>query len=329
MTSALALPGASGLRRRVLLGSCSAAGLASLGGCVRKPDYPPGPLRIASGGEGGVYHKYAEGIAAVVRGLLPRLGPQVLSTAASVENLRLVAAGRAEVGFTTADAAADGYRGHPPFRSALPVVALGRIYQNYLHLAVRQDRGIGTVADLYGRPMSPGAADSGTELVATRILSLAGLDLTRDVPAERLDPNVAAQAVSAGRLDAMFFSGGIPTPAILDLVRGSPVGLLDLGGFVPALRRRYGEVYVERTIPTSAYGLSGPTVSVGVANYLVVARWMDDRVAYHVIRAMFEHRDRLAAAHPAGISLDRRAAISTYPLPLHPGAIRYYREAKV
>ena len=91
----------------------------------------------------------------------------------------------------------------------------------------------------------------------------------------------------------------------------------------------YGEVYVERTIPVSAYGLPTPTSTVGVANYLVVAKAMDERVAYHAVRAMFEHRDQLAAAHPAGSRLDRSAAINTLPLPLHPGAVRYYREAKV
>jgi TRAP transporter TAXI family solute receptor len=192
---------------------------------------------------------------------------------------------------------------------------------------VRLDRAITKVADLTGRKVSVGAPASGTELFATRLLPLLGLTVA-DLRAERLDPDVAADRVGSGRLDAMFFSGGIPTAAIATLARRTPIGLLELGSFVPRLRSRYGEVYVERTIPASAYGLATSTVTVGVANYLAVAAAMDERTGYRVTRALFDHRDLLAAAHPEGSRLDRGTAISTLPLPLHPGAARYYREAK-
>src|SRR4051812_32983173 len=152
------------MRRRILLLG-AAGGLASgvpAAGCADDPGYPAGPLRIASGGMGGVYHAYAQGIANVVRTALPRLRPTVLATPASargsgtgvrtalpslpppvlappasVENLQMVAAGRAEIGFTSADAAADAFLGRPPFPAPLGVTALGRIYENYLHLVVR------------------------------------------------------------------------------------------------------------------------------------------------------------------------------------------------
>jgi uncharacterized protein len=313
--------------RRALFGAAAATLFAAVDGCAREPDYPAGPLRIASGGIGGVYYAYAQGIQAVVRSALPRLRPAVLSTAASLENLRLVSAGKAEVGFSSADAAADGYRGDAPFTEALPVLALGRIYEDYLHVVVRKDRAIRQVADLRGHRISIGAPGSGTELFATRLLPLAGVELA-NLRVERLSPGVAADAVQSGRLDGMIFSGGIPTAAIATLASHVKVVLLELGSLVPRLRERYGEVYVERTIPASAYGLGGPTVTVGIANYLVVVRGMDERVAYRVTRALFEHRDLLAAAHPEGSRLDRGAAIGTYPLPLHAGAARYYREAK-
>jgi uncharacterized protein len=322
------MPGVPLVRRRTLLlgaaGGAAGSAVGTAAGCGRDPGYPAGPVRIASGGTGGVYYAYAQGIATVVRSALPRLRPTVLATAASVENLQLLATGRAEIGFTTADAAADAFRGktQPP-----PVAALGRIYENYFHLVVRLDSAITKVADLKGRRVSVGAPASGTELFATRLLPFLGLTVA-DLRAERLDPDVAADRVAAGQLDAMFFSGGIPTAAIAGLARKTPVGLLELGSFVPQLRSRYGEVYVERTIPASAYGLATPTVTVGVANYLAVAAAMDERVGYQVTRALFEHRDLLAAAHPEGSRLDRGAAISTLPLPLHPGAARYYREAK-
>src|SRR5437763_13656126 len=116
----------------------------------------------------------------------PQQRPTVQTSPASEQNLRLVAAGTAEIGFTTADAASDAYTGAAPFSAPLPVQALGRIYENYLHLVVRVDRGINDVAELRGRRVSVGAPASGTELFATRLLPLAGLDIARAGRAERL-----------------------------------------------------------------------------------------------------------------------------------------------
>ncbi len=316
------------LRRRTLLGGAAAAALAGLDGCTARPDYPNGPLRIAAGGTGGVYYEYAKGIAAVVRDTLPGLRPEVLATAASVQNLQMVATGRAELGLTTADAAADAHWGGPPFPVGLPVLALCRIYENYVQLAVRRDRDIQRLTDLRGKAVSIGPPGSGTELVSIRLLPLGGLDVAVDLHPAGLDPDVAAEGVRSGRLDGMFFSGGIPTAAIAKLALQVPIVLVDLAEYLPAMRYRYGEVYVERTIPGSTYGLGRPAVTFGVANYLVVPASMDERVAYRVTRALFEHREELAAAHPMGTRLDRTAAISTYPLALHPGAARYFRDAK-
>jgi hypothetical protein len=314
--------------RRALLAAVPAAAAGWLCACSVGPDFPSGPLRIASGGEGGVYYAYAHGIANVVHAALPRLRPVVLATAASVENLRLVSADVSAVGFATADVAADAYRGAAPFAASLPVLALARIYENYLHLAVRRDLAMAGLAQLRGRRVSIGPVGSATEVVATRVLSLAGMDPARDLRADGLDPDAAAQAVATGTLDAMFFSGGVPTAAIVGLCARVPISLVDLSGYLPSLRQRYGEVYFERTIPASAYGLGTPTATIGVPNFLVVDRSLNERLAYGLVKALFEHRDLLAAAHPEGQRLDRGAAIATDPLPLHPGAVRYYRETK-
>jgi TRAP transporter TAXI family solute receptor len=314
--------------RRALLTAVPAAAAGWLTACSVGPEFPAQVFRIASGGEGGVYYAYAHGIANVVLTALPRLRPVVLATAASVENLRLVSGDASAVGFATADVAADAYRGAAPFVTPLPAVALARIYENYLHLAVRRDLRVTVLAQLRGCRVSIGPVGSATEVVTTRLLALAGMDPVRDLRADRLDPDVAARAVAAGALDAMFFSGGVPTAAIVDLSARVPITLVDLSGYLPALRQRYGEVYFLRTIPASAYGLGVPTATVGVPNFLVVERSMAQRLAYRLVRALFEHRDLLAAAHPEGQRLDRGAAIATDPLPLHPGAVRYYREAK-
>jgi TRAP transporter TAXI family solute receptor len=316
-------------RRAVLRGGLGAALGAALTGCGRRPDYRPGPLRIATGGAGGVYYAYGQGLASAVRADLPGLEPEVLSTGASVDNLRLIGAGRAEVAFTLADSAAAALGGQPPFDGPLPVTALARLYENYLHVVVRVDGPVEDLAGLAGRRVSLGASGSGTEVIAKRLLSVLGVDPTRDLTAVLLGVDDSAAQLAAGALDAFFFSGGLPVAAVTDLSRRVAIRLLDVGAQVSRLRLAYGEFYAERTIPVSAYGLPAAVTTVGVPNHLVVSAAMAEPLAYRLTRLLFTRRDTLAAAHPEARRLDRGAAISTYPLPLHPGAARYYREAKV
>ncbi len=314
--------------RRALLRAFCAASILAVAGCDREPAYAPGRLRIAAGARGGVYFAYGGGIEAIVRRELPGLEPEVLETAASIENLRLLAQSAAEIAFSLADSAALAFLGSEPFRTALPVSALARLYDNYLHLVVRPESGVAGIHDLVDRSVSMGAIGSGTELIAARLLGVAGLDIDIDLRASRLSLDDSAAALTKGQLDAFFFSGGIPTGAIQALARSMPIRLLDLGALVPAMRDRYGEVYTERTIPASAYWLNRPVTTIGLANYLVVAEAMAEPMAYDLIRVLFADRDVLATAHPEGRRLDRVTAINTSPLPLHRGAQRYYRETK-
>lgn len=283
-------------------------------------------LVIATGGQGAVYYAYGQGLAHAARGHLPGAEPTVLPTAASVENLRLVADGRADVAFTLADSAALAYEGRPPFAGREPVVALARLYENYTHLVVPAGSAIRTLRDLRGRVVSIGAAASGTELLATRLLRAAGVEAT--VRVRRLQVTDSAAALRSGRIEAFFFSGGLPTGTIAELAQVMPIRLIDLGDYVGRLGERYQAFYEERSIPASTYGLTGPVRTIGVPNYLVVNRAMPADRAYALTRMLFEQRDALARAHPEALHLNLRAAISTNPLPLHPGAVRYYRAAK-
>jgi uncharacterized protein len=321
--------GAGVLSRRELLRSAVLAASATLaGGCERSAASPHGQLRIATGGPGGVYYVYGQGIAEAVRQNLPGLTALVLATGASVDNLRMLAGGTAEVAFALADSAAAAMAGEAPFDAKLPIAALARLYENYLHVVVPAAGAIHRLADLAGHRVSLGAPGSGTEVIAGRLLAVAGLDPARTMTALHYGIDDSAQALAAGRIDAFFFSGGLPTAAVSALCRSTPIRLLGMGELVTPLRKRYGELYTERTIPVSAYGLADPVPTVGVANYLVVAASFGEELAYRLTRLLFERRDLLASAHPEARRLDHLAAIGTYPVPMHPGAVRYYREAK-
>ncbi len=311
------------MRALVALLVLPALALIACGG----PENPPGPrgaVRIATGNRGGVYAVYGDGLAGIVRGRFPSTAATTIATGGSVDNIDLICAGRAEAGFTLADVAADAVNGAAPFAESRPIVALARLYDNYVQLVVRADGPVRTLADLAGRRISVGAEGSGTAVVGERILKIAGL--TGDVEISRMEVGPSAQALAARRIDAFFWSGGLPSAAINDLRRETAVRLIDLGSIAGSLTREYGELYTETTVPASVYGLAGAVATVGVPNYLVVHRDMPAATAYWLTRLLFEQQPRLAELHPEARRLDPGAAIMTYPLDLHPGAVRWYRE---
>lgn len=310
-----------------VLVSLAAAGVAAV--ALRDP--PPGLSRlvIATGGVGGVYFNYGHGIADAARAAYPdATAITVRETAASVANLGLIAEGQADVGFTLADSAALAVRGEAPFVGPQPITALARLYDNYTQLVVRAQSPVAELEDLKGKPVSTGAPDSGTELVAARLLGLVGLQPDRDVTRFRLDLAESVRALEDGRIAAFFFSGGLPVTAIADLAQRTPIRLVNLGRFVTGMRSKYGEFYSELPVPAFVYGLVADVATVGVPNYLVVSARMPEAEAYALTRLLFDAKATLVAAHPEARRLTRRAAIATYPVPLHPGAVRYYREVK-
>lgn len=313
--------------RRLAGGSMALAAGANLGASAPTGSVGvrvPRELVIATGDRGGVYFAYGEAYARAVRVLT---AVNVLETAASVENLRLVGAGRAHVGFTLADSAALAVAGRPPFTGSQPIDALARLYDNYTHLVVRAEAPITTLADLRGGTVSTGAAGSGTELIAVRLLEATGLG-PDDLRRVSLGLSQSANALAARRITGFFFSGGLPTQAISELAEGVPIRLVELGSYVPPLRARFGEFYGQLSIARATYGLSGDVTTVGVPNLLVVRADLDPTLAHALTRLLFAAKPRLALAHPEARRLNLRAAIATYPLNLHPGAVRYYRATK-
>ena len=309
-----------GWRRRASLLTALVLVIATGAACGSGSGQSLGTIRIATGEKQGVYYEYGQALAALIRGEMPDVEVNVLTTAASQENMQLVTDRQADVGFTQADVAAD-------WASRVSLVALARLYDDHMHVVVPAQAPVKFLADLRGRRVSMGATGSGTEVTANRLLTVAGLNPFTDVLPLRLGLDESATALRKGAIEAFFFSGGLPVATITALARDIPIRLLDLRSYVAPMRRQFGEQYAERVVPRSTYGTS-PVATVGIANYLVVRRDMPEELAYTLTRLLFDGRDTLAGAHPAGARLNMRLAINTHPLDLHPGAVRFYRERK-
>jgi TRAP transporter TAXI family solute receptor len=287
-------------------------------------------LSIATGGTGGVYYPYGGGVAKVLNEHLPGTRATAEVTAASVDNLKFVRDGRADLAFTTGDALDDAVKGRGAFEGRpVPVATLAALYTNYAHLVTRDGSGIRQLADLRGRVVSLGSAGSGTEITAVRLLRGAGLDPDRDVSRQALGVSESVAALKDGKVDAFFWMGGVPTPALQDLAHspGITMRLLPTAGAAASLAAAYPGVYVTGEVPGGVYrGTDAPVPVLAVTNLLVVNRSMPDTLAYDITRTIFEHQRELAAIHPEARNLSIETAAKGSPAPLHPGAERYYRE---
>jgi hypothetical protein len=187
------------------------------------------------------------------------------------------------------------------------------------------------IGDLRGRRVSTGSPNSGTEVIAERVLRAAGLDPEQDVTRERLAFGESVAALKDGRIDAFFASAGVPTAAVLDAAAtpGFTVRLLSDAHLVGRLVATHGPLYATSTIPDGAYpGVPSAPVSA-VRNLLVVREDMPADLAYAITRALFEKKDELAAAHPAARELDPRTGAASAVMEYHSGAARYYEEVGV
>lgn len=315
------LPPVSGTpaRRAVLLAAlCLPAGCALVGG---EPSYRGGPLPIATGAVDGVYYRYARSLAARIGRRLPDVRPSVDSTTGSVDNLNRMTSGRDRLGFAAADAVGAA-------ATARTLRSLARLYDDYIHLAVAGSGPIRSVAALRGRTVSVGATGSGVELVAGRILNAAGLTSGRRPTQVHMGLEESAAALRSGRIDAFFWSGGLPTAGIERLARQLPVRLIALGGLATPIRERYGPYYRAAAIPEGTYDGVGATLTLALANFLLATASLDDGLAYRLTEILMRDRDSVAAEVPSAELLDVRDAIQTEPIPLHPGALRYYRSVK-
>jgi TRAP transporter TAXI family solute receptor len=287
-------------------------------------------LSIATGGTGGVYYPYGGGIAKVLSESLPGIRATAEVTAASVDNLKLIRDGKADLAFTLADTAADAANGRGAFQGApAPVATLAVLYSNYTHLVALAASGITSVESLRGKTVSTGSPGSGTEVIAFRILRAAGLDPDADVRRQGLGASESAGALKDGKVDAFFWSGGLPTAAVQDLAHSSGISLtfVPTGALVAALQGQHGALYFPLEIPAGSYpGVTAAVPVVGVANLLVANRSMPEQLAYDITRVIFEKQAELAGIHPEARNLSVDTATKGSPIELHAGAARYYQE---
>ena len=291
-------------------------------------------ISIATGGTGGVYYPMGGGLASVLSSKVPGMSATAEVTGGSVDNLKLIGTGKPYVGFSMADAAKDATSGVDKFKDKpIEVRTLLILYPNLMHVATVESTGIKTMADLKGKRVSTGSPGSATEVMAFRLLEAAGIDPAKDIKRERLSVAESVNAVKDRKIDAFFWVGGLPTAAVTDLANspGMKIVMVDTSAEVPAMNKKYGNLYFPSLITKQTYsGMAKDNNVAAVANLLVVNASMSDDEAYKIVKAVFDNQLELVRSHAEyrNVKLDAQKSNAT-PVPYHPGALKYFKEKGV
>ncbi len=288
-------------------------------------------LSIATGGTGGVYYPYGGGLASLISKNVTNTEAAAEATQASAENMLFIQRGKADIALALADTVYDAYAGSASFKDSgkVPVRTLAVLYSNYMHLVVTDESGIKSVADLKGKRVSVNTAGSGTEIIANRIMEAAGINPDTDIQRQRLSVQESANAMKDRKIDALWWSGGLPTSAITDLTAtpGLKVRFVPNAEFIAKMSEKYGPFYFKLAIPKNSYpGQDADVDTVGVANLLVVNENFDASLAYDIVKMMVDKQADLGLIHSEAKKFGLPQATVGSPIPFHPGAIKYYAE---
>lgn len=290
-------------------------------------------LSIVTGGTGGVYFPLGGGLAQLISKNIPGVDATAEVTSASVDNMRLIGAKRADIAFTLADTAYDAFKGEASFKgNPIPIRTLTPLYNNFNHLVTIEGTGINTIADVKGKRVSVGSPGSGTEVTALRLLEAAGINPDRDIRKERLGVAESVDAIKDRKIDAFFWSGGLPTSAVMDLATtpGIRIRVVPLDVTLANLQKTYGNLYFQAVILKEIYpGMLANAATVGVANLLVVHKDFDNELAYEITKLIYDRRLLLALVHSEAKNITLIGVAGRSPVPFHPGSVRYFKERGV
>jgi len=311
---------------RRLMGAATALVLAGAALPAQAQDF----INVLTGGTSGVYYPLGVALSKVFTEKVQGSRPSVQATKASVENLTLLQQGKGEIGFTLGDSLAMGWAGDEEagFKGKLDKLrGMTAIYPNYIQVVATKESGIKSLADLKGKRLSVGAPKSGTELNARAILQGAGLSYKDLGKVEYLPFGESVELMKNRQLDATLQSAGLGVSSIRDLATSVPIVVVEIPA---AVVDKVGSPYVKVSIPANTYeGQTAAVPTAAVVNYLVTHSGVKDETVYQMTKAVYESLPDLAAAHAAAKDIKLESALAGMPVPMHPGAQRYFDEKGV
>lgn len=314
------------LTRRVLIGGAAALSLSFSVAGAQAQEF----INVLTGGTSGVYYPLGVALSEIYAKGIEGSRTQVQATKASVENLNLLQQGKGEIGFSLGDSVQEAVKGNEEagFPQALDKLrGIAAIYPNYIQVVASQESGIKSLADLKGKSLSVGAPASGTELNARSIFEAAGMSYEDLGKVEYLPFAESVELIKNRQLDATLQSAGLGVASIRDLATSLPINVVA----VPKTDvEKIGAPYIPVVIPAGTYeGQTEDVETAAVGNFLITHEGVSEETAYQMTKLLFDNLPQLIASHAAAQAIDPAKALDGMPVPLHPGAERYYREAGI
>ena len=285
-------------------------------------------INVLTGGTSGVYYPLGVALSEIYAKGIEGSRTQVQATKASVENLNLLQQGKGEIAFSLGDSVQEAVKGNKEAGFPQPLDKLrgiAAIYPNYIQIVASKESGVKTLADLKGKSLSVGAPASGTELNARAIFAAAGMKYEDLGKVEYLPFGESVELIKNRQLDGTLQSAGLGVASIRDLSTSVPINVVAVP---PADVEKIGAPYISVTIPAGTYeGQTEDVQTAAVGNFLITHDGVSDETAYQMTKLLFENLPQMVAAHAAAKAIDPAKALDGMPVPLHPGAERYYKEA--
>jgi TRAP transporter TAXI family solute receptor len=284
-------------------------------------------VNVLTGGTSGVYYPVGVALTKIIGEKVPGTRPNVQATKASVENLNLLQQGKGEIAFTLGDSLQSAWAGdnEAGFRTKLDKLrGIAAVYPNYIQIVATKESGIRTLADLKGKRISVGAARSGTELNARAVFAAAGLSYKDMSKVEYLPFAESVELMKNRQLDATLQSAGLGVASLRDLSTTVDIVVVEVPG---AVIDKIGAPFVKETVPANTYrGQDQAVATAAVVNFLVTRSDLPDDLVYNMTKAIWDNLDEVKASHAATRVMELKNALAGMPVPLHPGAARFYKE---
>jgi TRAP transporter TAXI family solute receptor len=313
--------------KQLALGISLGAALVASGAVQAQQQF----VNVLTGGQAGVYYPLGVALSQIYAKDIPNARSTAQVTKASAENLNLLQAGRGELAFSLADAVSNAWKGDAEagFPKKLDKLrGLSATYNNYIQIVASAESGIKTLADLKGKRVSVGAPKSGTELNARAVLKAAGLSYADLAKTEYLSFAESVNLMKNRQLDATLQSAGLGVASIRDLASAIKIVVVAIPADVVA---KVGDAaYQPASIPAGTYtGQDAAVATAAIPNFLVTHAGVSDDLAYQMTKALYANLGTLQSTHNAAKAIKRENALAGMPVPVHPGAARYYKEVGV
>ena len=310
------------LQRRIIAMAVLILGLAE-GSAV----YGATQLNWAAAGVGGTYYPLSIAIGKVVEKYVPEVKITIETTGGGVENARLVGAGDNDLGMANSNFIYFALKGMDPYKKAYKLYSAGYLYASSLHIIVLANSSIKSIKDFKGKKIAIGPAGGGTIGIFRDMLPFYDLKET-DMTLSFISFSDGARALTDGSVDVNMILAGAPAAVAKELSATAKVRFISIEEDVIRKFREKYAYYVRTALPKTMFNTPEDVIAVGAGVEWIVRDGISEDLVYKMVKAVFEHLGEIATSHPQGKEISLKTA-PVAAIPLHPGAIKYYKERGV